>query len=169
MSAFIVSKGHIRFLVEAAGRIGREPISWHGPLGRRRLSRFIKSDNSQELTPNQLGRLLWAENFRSVGYRYSSDGGLPGPVPMPDPAKYEHVRSSLVIDPIQVFAAIACYEYQSCENEDWPDSEAKVICDALKDEAIRSLPGNDATVWGVPDEWEDEVDNQVIALTDLMG
>ncbi len=85
---------------------------------------------------------------------------------MPDPEKYEHVRTLLPIDPIQVFATLSCYEYQSCETEDWPESEAKIICDAIKDAAIRALPGD--AVSGVPDEWENEVDNKVIALTDLM-
>lgn len=168
MSAYIVSKGHIRFLVEAAGRLSRDPVSWHGPLGRRSLSRFIKNPGHQELTPNQLGRLLWEENFRSVRYRYSDSSELPGPVPNPDPAEYEHVRTLLPIDPVQVFATLSCYEYQSCENEDWPESEAKIICDAIKDAAIRALPDINGTVSGVPEEWEDEVGNKVIALTDLM-
>lgn len=170
MSAFIVSKGHIRFLVEAAGRLGREPVSWYTPNGRRSLSRFARTDREGELTPTELGRLLWAENFRSVGYRYedADPSDLPGPVPTPSPEGYEHVRSSLPIDPVQVFASLSCYEYQSCEHEGWEGSEAKLVCEAIRRAAIRALPGDDSTVWGVPEAWEDEAENKVIALTDLL-
>ena len=159
MSAFIVSKGHIRFLVEAAGRLGRDPVTWYHDGRHRQLSRFIKNDTPNTLTPNQLGALLWEENVKSVDHRYSEENGV---------GAYQHVRSSLPIDPVQVFASLRCYEYQTCEREDWETSEAKVICDAIRDAAIRVLPGSDDTEWGVPAAWENEVDNQVIALTDLM-
>ena len=159
MSAFIVSKGHIRFLVEAAGRLARDPVSWYHDGRRRQLSRFIKKESPDTLTPNELGALLWEENIKSVDHRYSEENGV---------GAYEHVRTLLPIDPVQVFASLACYEYQSCEHPEWETSEAKVICDAIKDAAIRALPGSDATVWGVPEEWENEADNKVIALTDLL-
>jgi hypothetical protein len=159
MSAYIVSKGHIRFLVEAAGRLSRDPVTWFHNGRHRQLSRFIKSDTANALTPNQLGALLWEENVRSVDERYREENGV---------GAYEHVRSSLPIDPIQVFASLRCYEYQSCEHEGWETSEAKAICDAIKDAAIRVLPGSDDTEWGVPAAWEQEDDNKVIALTDLL-
>ena len=158
MSAFIVSKGHIRFLVEAASRLGREPVSWYTDGGRRQLSRFIKTDKPNELTLNQLGALLWEENVKSVDERYREENGV---------GAYKHVRSSLPLDPVQVFASISCYEYQACEHEGWETSEAKAICESIRDAAIRALPGEG--VWGVPEAWEDEAGNQVIALTDLMG
>lgn len=159
MSAFIVSKGHIRFLVEAAGRLSRDPVSWYYDGRRRSLSRFIKKESADTLTPNELGALLWEENVKSVDHRYSEENGV---------GAYQHVRSSLPIDPVQVFASLRCYEYQSCEHEDWETSEAKAICDAIKDAAIRALPGSDDTEWGVPEAWENEDGNKVIALTDLM-
>jgi hypothetical protein len=108
---------------------------------------------------NQLGALLWDENIRSVDSRYREENGV---------GAYEHVRSSLLIDPVQVLKAADCYEYQSCEHEEWIESEAKTIIDALRDAACNAMPGYDAAVWGAPEEWENENGNKVIALTDLM-
>lgn len=159
MSAYIVSKGHIRFLVEAAGRLSRDPVSWYHNGRHRSLSRFIKTDSPNELTPSQLGALLWEENVRSVDHRYSEENGV---------GAYAHVRSSLPIDPVQVFASLRCYEYQTCEHPEWETSEAKAICEAIRRAAIRALPGSDDTVWGAPEGWEDEAGNKVIALTDLL-
>lgn len=159
MSAFIVSKGHIRFLVEAALRLDRHGFSWWSPAhgARRSLKKFRTADG--DLSADELGALLWEENVKSVDHRYSEENGV-GP--------YKHARSSLPVDPVQVLKAADCYVYQTCEHPEWETSEAKHIIDALKADAINALPGYESALWGAPEAWENEDENKVVALTDLL-
>src|SRR4051812_7977607 len=78
MSAHIVSKGHIDYLVAAAlfGPQGHHP-NWS--------AYFFNPETSKTFDPREdpdaLGRMVWAENYASVAYRYqdSAADGLPGP------------------------------------------------------------------------------------------
>ena len=57
MSAWIVSNQHIALLVEA---IYRHEVPLENPLG-----------------PDELGQLLWDENYKSVNYRYDNNETAP--------------------------------------------------------------------------------------------
>ena len=171
MSAYVVDEGHIRYLVEAALRLRRdEPISWMAPDGTHVRLRagevacpgieehsYLRDAGERwetyrrDVTATWLGRMLWRECFASVRHRYPQEGRqLPGPVPTPDPENYEHEWSDSAFDPVQVLKAISCYEYQSCETEDWETSEAHEVCGVLRSVAISCLPGWEAAAWGPP-------------------
>ncbi len=88
-------------------------------------------------------QVLVDENYRSVNYR----SGLYG---------HETVESHTYSDPyveplelIQIIKLCNCYAYQSCETDDWKETEAYAICDALKETAIRALPGYENAEWEI--------------------
>jgi hypothetical protein len=148
MSAFIVDRGHVRFLIDAGLRLPPRlyegnTLSWRG----------------QELTrenASAVGLMLWDECRRSVAYRYHDEpeADLPGPMSDGPRFGYAHSPSPLKINPLAVLKAISCYEYQSCEHPEWKSSEAHAFCDALRLCAISCLPGYEEAPWGAPDGWE---------------
>ena len=112
-----------------------------------------------ELTPETAGRvgaMLWAENRRSVDFRYAEEEieeayvyeAFPratgrvlsisaGLAPVPD---YE-------LTAIQILDGLDCYEYQACECPDWRFSEAYAFCEALCHRAISALPRTHEAGW----------------------
>jgi len=123
VSAWIVSKKHIDYLVMIATAIDRCGAS------------FEQRDH--------VGRTLWTENARSVAYRYRD-------AISPDVEHYEHTSPGIgAFDPVKGLKLIACYEYQSCEHPEWKDSDAKRICAQLRSTCINHLAGYDAAPWGI--------------------
>jgi len=142
MSAFVVSREHIRFLVGAAisQRIapGHQFSYYHD--GTQRVIRYENADKA--------GQMLWDENLASVRYRYDN----PNPDELPGPVGEDYIfafRSSLATnyDPVHVIKACHCLEYQSCEHEWWDASEAKAFVDALRRSASHVLDGYDDAPW----------------------
>lgn len=134
MSAWIVSKGHIDCLVQSLG-----------------VARIIEFRNADEV-----GRLLWEENFRSVDYRYNEHNEHNE---RPEPAyTFEGVETPL--DAWVVYKQLECYDYQSCEHPEWLDSEAYRLYGLLKahllgqlgcrnEEAAMRDPRWNAGPWGI--------------------
>jgi len=154
MSAYVVSREHIEYLVEAGLRLGDAPmrLSWLAPgvAPPRERYRTLRPDNASEV-----GQMLWKENHRSVSFRYSEVDATP---------PYEHVvrYAPKPLDAVQVLKAIACLAYQSNECPDWEQTEAYAFLDSLKDAAIHALPGWDDAVWGCP---ADRVERPRLRLT----
>jgi hypothetical protein len=151
MSAFLQDKAHIDALVEASLRnyCGSSlNYYWQGEWKR------VTSENADEI-----GLMLWGENYASVNYRYPDCEGhdLPGKVGNDWQSmlfyRYQPVRRSY--SAVQILQAIRGYEYQSCEHPGWETSEAKAFCDALTHSMISRLPGyEDANTWSIPDDPE---------------
>lgn len=173
MSAFVVDKAHIDAMIQAGieFRLYGSDLSWY------------HEDQRHELTlanADAVGAMLWGENARSVGYRYSYDGrvGYYGPegaaeleadhgedlpgryvdvevapgvtIDMPEWAEpYAYKRYGNALKPVVVLKAIDCYEYQSCEHDEWAESEAHAFCHALRKRMIHSLPGYEDAPWGL--------------------
>ena len=81
MSAYLVSRGHIRYLVEAALHL--EPESFQEGCRREGLRSYYHDGKRREVngeTADALGLMLWTECAKSVGARYPNDGpdDLPG-------------------------------------------------------------------------------------------
>lgn len=140
MSAWIVSKRHIDYMLSAG--LARDPLRWCVPVGVpvpeggavewRELTRE---------TAGRVGVMLWAENFKSVGHRYGESAT--------ETKLYEFERFAGPVEPVQVLKAVACFEYQSCEHDEWERSEAHAFCEALRHAAINRLPGYEAAEWGI--------------------
>jgi hypothetical protein len=162
MSAYVVNKEHIDLMVRAAlhAHQSRHPgdgrrLSWWrvdetgGYAGWNELNVHAETmqgdEYKQYVTPSQLGQMLVNENVASVAARYPDDdvdqGELPGPCDAYyiGPYVYRDPRKDLT--PGQVFKAIDCLDYQSCEHDGWTTSEAysflrslrKAYCDRVAD------------------------------------
>lgn len=152
MSAYIVSRDHIAYLVEAS--LSRR-------LCRGELAMRWRYDNQwHELRHGdtdravEVGNMLWAENIVSVSARYPHDDvdNLPGPIGENYAMRAANFRLAWSnVDPVQVIKACHCYEYQSCEHQGWEASEAKAFIDALVNRCTRVLDGYDDAAWGPPE------------------
>lgn len=156
MSAYVVDRDHIRFLVTAAQRMnprytGR--FSWWSEAKQTRVSL------GEDMNPSDLGQMLWNENILSVTHRYpdckDADGTvkydrLPGVTN--EVYLYQHplAQGWGRIDPVAVLKACSCYEYQSCEHKGWEDSDAHNVIESIRSVAISSLPGYEDAEWGAP-------------------
>lgn len=132
MSAYLVEREHIEYLVEAAVDKG---ICSEGHL--------IRRGNASEI-----GQMLWDENQRSLGARYEGRHGSHDPAP-----RYgEHVglSKSPSADPAQLAKACNCYSYQACETDDWETTPAFRLISKLIASTTRNLPGYDRAKWGCP-------------------
>ena len=126
MSAYLVEREHIAFLVEAA--------------------RCLHPRGSYDIgQADRLGQDLWTENQRSVRECYRDDTEE-------DVYYGAHRALHTRFDPLQVLMSIACYAYQSCEHDGWERSSARQFCEQLRSWAIAALPGYDACIWGAPKE-----------------
>ena len=153
MSAYVVDRDHIRYLVSAM--LSRDitqgcAFSWYWDGDKQRH----KLDPMDPDQAGRVGQMLWDENIRSVQGRYpdckDKPENMPGPID--EVFIYAHSFSSHETpNPVQVLKACDCYEYQSCEHEEWSTSQAKAIIDALRRDAWHSLPGYDAAAWGAPE------------------
>lgn len=94
---------------------------------------------------NQVGSMLLAANERSVSGKSNEPSHLTGWV-----RPYRFRRLPGVPPPVPVLKAIACLEYQSCEDPNWQTSEASAYCEALRLRVINFLPGYaDAPAWPI--------------------
>lgn len=128
MSAWIVSKRHIDYIVTAA--IQAELIS---------------------MSPDETGRMLWRECLASVAYRYPGDtgsGDRPGPVDFRDSDVDTYTWTET---PVLTGGALAktlgCYRYQSCEHPGWEDSEAAALIEKLN-APVDGADYPDSVPWG---------------------
>lgn len=138
MSAYMVDREHIRYLVNAA--MSSTSIDWERAA--------------------QLGEILWAENRASIEFRYpdcvNNPDNLPGPIDE-DFVYASHEPTRVPMEPVQILKACDCYEYQACEHPGWASSEAKAFIDALRKRTWQALPGYDEAEWGAPAPAESEV------------
>lgn len=154
MSAYIVEKNHIIYLVSAAmcrslNRCGGNFTWYH-----RETSHALGCADYERAA--EVANMLWRENMKSVSARYPNESSatLPGPKEdMEVIAELDFTRGHWDrFDPVQVLQSINCLGYQSCEHEGWKDSEAHTFLESLKSAAIHSLPGMDAAKWGAPEK-----------------
>jgi len=156
MSAYVVDRAHIAYLVEAAARLGRH----HNDRGLRWVFNVNREAGTYEYeklalgdyeAAARIGQILWSENVRSVSHRYPNDriDQLPGPIGCT--YEYGPHRSSVSFnhDPVAVLKACDGYEYQACEHPEWEASEAHAFIQALRRKAISCLKGYDEASWEV--------------------
>ena len=135
MSAWIVSQNHIRLLVEALYKY--EVVTDAG------------------ITPETLGSCLWAENYRSVNFRYGQSDQTPhythdsmARATWDFPCVGEGTIRALARQPNLLAKQVACYEYQSCEHPDYKASQAAQYMAALRAH-LTPATRNDSDPWGI--------------------
>lgn len=144
MSAYIENRAHIDALVTLAKdgpadrAVSYPGDGWHMSCG---------ASND----PDIIGRMLIAENIRSVQYRYRGEAveTLPGPCDKSSLLDYRYTRGrALTI--IEGLAALDGYDYQTCECPDWRTTEAYAFVEQLRSRLIGCLPGYDeAGTWSI--------------------
>ena len=135
MSAFMVCPEHVDYLIHAGLHYGRRSrVSW---LDKRGVRKILDA-----FTADAVGTMLLAENQRSVNTRYGEQDA-------PQGYKYRGERCCAEVEAVQVLKAVACLDYQSCETDDWKETEARAFCQALKAHAIDTLPGYDDALWSI--------------------
>jgi hypothetical protein len=151
MSAYIVSKNHILYLVTAA--LSRK-ICLHGchwwPVPGESYKTLRACDYP---LAEEMANLLWRENLASVSCRYPNESSatLPGAREKRFIITRRDLATVFEFDPVQVFKACDCYEYQSCEHAGWHASEARAFIEGLRQCAWQALPGYDDAEWGAPE------------------
>lgn len=146
MSAFVVDHEHIHALLTFAQTKRMQD----------RLS-YCVNKGSEKLSWDTLGKILLAENERSVCHRYPdcTEGNVPGTIgqeainytfkmfrPFFQKLQWSHVC-------IWVIKACDCFDYQACETGDYETTPAYDMVHIIRREAIRCLPGYDAAPWGI--------------------
>ena len=169
MSAYIVDRDHVIYLVDAAresGAYGSTFRWWTGErpnLDRHELPRF----NDERAA--EVANMLWRENIKSVSHRYNdrTSATLPGSHGREITARDFRGLRWMSFDPVQVIKACQCLDYQSCEHDDWEQSEACAFLQALKASECHRLRGYDAAEWGAPKRYENAAN--VVKLSDLFS
>jgi hypothetical protein len=142
MSAIVVPDYHINALVSWAGdRHGLNSVSyWWNNEGR-------KISNDQQ----RVASILYAENVRSVNYRYGESTPEDGFV-------FKRVNTCL-LKASDVIKACHGYSYQASETGVYEQTEAHKIIRAIELAAIKTLPGyQDSDAWTlcepVSEKWD---------------
>ena len=154
MSAYVCNPAHIKELAAfaASGSIcpGSLNVPAHSP---RYYGGKDMSGHTHEDVATYYANVLWDENIRSVMTRYADsyqDGQeLPGPIDRPKQLKVtrRNLMNRRVKDPVHLLKMCDCLEYQSCETEDYRQTTAFGLLDAIRGAAISRLPGYDQAPW----------------------
>ena len=137
MSAFIVSDTHINALVRYASR-HKLSVYFNRqlgfPFGKQRLN---VHDNEQAIA-----QILLDENVRSVNYRYRDNEVM----------SITYDRGAPILTAIQAIKAAQCLRYQSCECDDFEESIAFKLIEAIIADAIPRLDGYESAQWAISDK-----------------
>lgn len=134
MSAFVVNQNHLRALITFA-QVKRIVFYTHPDSEVEEFRVFYAYKDF-----DAIGQILHDVNVASVNYRY-------GDSVSPQAFKF-HPYLELE-DPIRILKACSCYDYQACEIPGYHRTEACEIIDAIRQEAIRALPGYDDAGWEI--------------------
>lgn len=107
------------------------------------------SIDAREMNPSAAtatGQMLVNANYISVNHRYSEDDAPDHP--------YTFKRYEKRLTPVQVVKACDCFDYQSCEVDNYESTEAFKLIRHIRWTAIAKLPGYDAADWEITDEAE---------------
>ena len=127
MSAYVVSTKHINALVN---HVDNQSLPYYGfesfaAIGRELLQENVTAvcDRYSDMTPETAQQDFTGE----TGYTY----------------KLETVPA------LHALSLLTGYEYQACESSNWETSKARDICERLRLELIRKLPGYSDAPWSL--------------------
>lgn len=127
MSAFILNEYHLSILGRAASAAAAHS-------GRQARTGY------DVVTCKTHAQTLYAENVRSVQYRYSERGAV-------EPMAFDSRALHGTLNPMQVIKACHCYEYQTCETPDYERSEAAKLIAHIVAVFTRILPSYEDAQW----------------------
>lgn len=133
MSAFICSEKHVNTIVSYAAEND--------------ISVYIKAASGQRYwhsvkkDPILIAKILKQANVDSVNHRYNESD-------KPSRAKYKP-EATAFISPIQIVKLCNCFDYQSCEVDDYDDSDAARIINSIRSNAITNIPGYNDAAWAI--------------------
>ena len=149
MSAFMVGREHIAYLVSAAQKMAhtRYGFKWYWK------DESFKMDTCDRDQAGRVGQMLWDANLESINARDPDTVGKPVNIPgrVGETYIYAHSRPWRMdeIGHVQLFKAIQCLMYQSCEYAGWETSQALAFLRALSSATIHNLPGYDDAAWEI--------------------
>lgn len=136
MSAFQVSQKHISAIVQGVHGTNfsgqniwqdqKDPTSYFFKLG------LLEQCQTE-------ANVLMAENIRSVNHRYNEKDNTESKVKLDLNAK--------PLSALAVLKLIDCLEYQSCECDDYHNTEAYKLLSVYRSRMACKLPGYDAEEW----------------------
>lgn len=98
---------------------------------------YLTSKNSAEVA-----KILQAENVRSVNNRYGDD--------TPNTYEFEYIPAARKRPVGNIIGALDCLEYQSCETDDYHQSNAYEIMQGLRKHLLKTIAEKDGTyTWGI--------------------
>jgi hypothetical protein len=137
MSAFTVSNKHISALLNfyASQKPYASP-QWLHSLAK--PGEFpTQFDDKSILT--EIGQVLVNENYRSVNHRYHEQT-----------AAFDFkLQDTDAYKPVDVLSLLDCYDYQSCETDDYYKTPAADVINAIRKAAIKALPGWEDGPWAI--------------------
>lgn len=156
MSAWIVSKKHIDYMLTAGLMYVDDGIKWQVPhehkatdfeRGQPWGTTAVQTATTHarkltEETADEVGRMLWKQNYESVHFRYDEEPV----VEAMQPYTYEPVPRE-EIDILDAIKLTRSYEYQSCETPDWEHTEAYRFAEALIRRLVYEIPGMREAKW----------------------
>ena len=142
MSAFVVSHDHIDALLTF--------VRYERDL-QERLGHYSDLGAAADLT--DIGRVLLKECERSVAHRYS-DGDLPGKIGEHAEDYYfktfePFLRMEIGKKVAWVVKACRCFDYQSCETDDYEESVAHKLIRQIEARALTNMPHYEDAPWEI--------------------
>ena len=162
MSAFMVNEDTLDLLASVAGwrREGLWVYMSEDILPPRGEIQFERGGNYYgERASNLIKEELRLENMASLWARYPKDANLFWEGREPQAFKRIYDDQATIA---QALGALACYEYQACESENWQNSFAFALCKAIRKALCSRILG---------DNWEYERpagQAERVSLTDMM-
>jgi hypothetical protein len=153
MSAYICNPEHF----VALGLFASARVSKYAGGGHLRVDpRYVEGltdivTNGQAELATIYADILYQENIKSVLACYPNDTlqSAPGLCEKPAHIKVSNrdvVDSRYTVKPIDVLSMCNCLEYQSCETDEYRQSVAWHLTQAIRAAAVRDLPGYDEAI-----------------------
>ena len=139
MSAYLVSNDTLDLLASVASWSRDDLFLYRGENTLPPRSELETSENGNYYNSSHsplIKQELFLENVASLRARYGADD--PNPI---QPAKFRPIyRDQATI--AQALGALSCYEYQACESENWVNSYAYALCQAMRKSLCRMVSGD---------------------------
>jgi len=137
MSAFIVTDTHINALVRYASR-HKLSVFFNRKLGFPFGKEQLKTYGNEQA----IAQILLDENVKSVNYRYRDNEVM----------TITYDPGAPILTAIQAIKAAQCLKYQSNECDDFEESIAFKLIEAIIADAIPRLEGYESASWAIADK-----------------